>query len=594
MKLNLNGWKKVNSEKDHSILQNKDGHQLKVLHKALSKDNRKQLDKLEVDDENMMADGGNVAEDPRVKQSMPKKNPKDDVPEPDPKKAREVQKGATDSGWRPGEWKTNLKAGLGLAQGGKVARYADGTEDGPAATSDADATPPPADDPNTIQVGTMPMTPQPGAPMQMQSDPNTLPEPSPTPDQAAAVPQEQSAPEAAPESAPAAPMSQDPAQMQANAITDIAKAESQGLNKEAEIHKKAAEELQRFQAVRQQQDNKVFDEALAQGQELATKKINPEEYWENHSKVAAAIGLALSSYGGTGEAAMNFLNQQINRSIEAQKNNIENKKNLLAMNMKIYGDKTAAMDVSRAAGAAAVAHDIQAAAAKSGSKEAEAKARLAVGQLMQQYQPGLQRAALVKTINSGSAEKMDPAEFINQIVKPDQQKTVGEQIGKAAKIKSLGKEIMKQFYTSTEENTALKTGFGYLRKPGSVKALSGLLNTTVSDLTGTVRQAEMDNIQENFIPKPGDTQHTINQKENGLIHYIASGGDSDSLAKANGIPLDKFEKTRPLTKEELYAIKNSDRSDESSMSAGAMKAPEFAMKNGVKYQKVNGGWQKVK
>ena len=51
-----------------------------------------------------MADGGAV----------------DDIPEPDPKAAAQVQKGATESGWQPGQWAKNIKEGLGMAHGGMM------------------------------------------------------------------------------------------------------------------------------------------------------------------------------------------------------------------------------------------------------------------------------------------------------------------------------------------------------------------------------------------------------------------------------------------------------------------------------------------
>lgn len=33
----------------------------------------------------------------------------------DPEKAKEIQKGATESGWQPDKWKKNLKEGLGIS-----------------------------------------------------------------------------------------------------------------------------------------------------------------------------------------------------------------------------------------------------------------------------------------------------------------------------------------------------------------------------------------------------------------------------------------------------------------------------------------------
>jgi hypothetical protein len=42
------------------------------------------------------------------------------VPEPDPDKAAQMQKGATESGYQPTTWMKNIKEGLGMADGGEV------------------------------------------------------------------------------------------------------------------------------------------------------------------------------------------------------------------------------------------------------------------------------------------------------------------------------------------------------------------------------------------------------------------------------------------------------------------------------------------
>lgn len=95
--------KKVASEKDKTVLRHEDGHEIHLQHSKLPKEQLKSLLKLP------MAEGG-----PVMAQTM------DKGPHIDPKKAREMQQGASESGWQPDKWKKNLKEGLGYAQGGKV------------------------------------------------------------------------------------------------------------------------------------------------------------------------------------------------------------------------------------------------------------------------------------------------------------------------------------------------------------------------------------------------------------------------------------------------------------------------------------------
>lgn len=579
MKLNLNGWKKVNSEKDHSILQNKDGHQLKVLHKALGKDVRHQLDKLE------FADGGKVPDD-KLPATRPKAKSKDDVPDVDPKKAKEFVQGATDSGWRPAEWKQNLKAGLGLAKGG-MAHYDEGSKDGPVSESDLDTEESPDD---TIPVGTMPMTPQPDAPIQMQADPKALPEPEAAmPEPQASVPPVDPAGTPPPgtqamDEAPTGPTIQGAYDKHMQAAKTEGDVTAKLASDRANIEHKAAQQDQIFMAKRQADHDEMAKEALAGAKDIADNKIDSSAYWKDHSKILSAIGIALSSFGGTGEQAMNFLNKAIERNVDDQKANLANKKNLLAMRYRMYGDKTTAEDSIRVTNAAYVAHMLGEAADKAGTQLAESRKQQMQAQIMSQYAPVMERAATIKTLNSGAAAHMDPANFLS-IAKPDQQKAVADVMDVAKETKKASVGIMSAFERAANDNTLVKS-MGGIRTPGSVMAMHALLGPTFKDVEGTVRQAAMDNLYKNVTPSPGDSEKKIQEKRQALVGYIQSKGAS-SLAKANGIDLDKFDATRPLSQKELLGLQNGGADE-------GIAQPQFAMKNGVKYQKVAGGWKAVR
>lgn len=566
MKLNLNGWKKVNSEKDHSILQNKDGHQLKVLHKALSKDTRKQLDKLE------FAEGGKV----------PSSTPpvQDKGPAIDPKKAKEIESSAMESGWQPEKWKNNVKEGLGLAEGGEVPSSDMDTEESP-----DDAAP---EEP-AIQVGTMPMTPQLDAPQQIQSDPKALPQEAPQ--STAMVDQDSNESEqASPQQLSESNLPKDPnsPSLENSFAKSMGAAQTEGdvtsklASDQANIEHKAAQADQAFMAKRQADFDQMSKETLHQAKDLADKKIDPEAYWKDHSKIMAAIGLGLAAFGKS-DAAMGFINKAIDRNVEEQKSDLAHQKNLLSMNMKLYGDKTAAEDATRATNAAYVAHKLGEVAAKAGTPMAQAKAQQAQAQLMAQYAPGLQRAATIKTLNSGAAAHMDPANFLS-VAKPDQQKAVADVMDVAKETKKASVGIMSAFERAANDNTIVKS-MGGIRTPGSVMAMHALLGPTFKDVEGTVRQAAMDNLYKNVTPAPGDSDKKIQEKRQALVGYIQSKGAS-SLAKANGIDLDKFDATRPLSQKELLGLQNG--------GADAMvEGPQIKSLNGVQYQKVDGGWRKV-
>ena len=68
----------------------------------------------------MYDEGGQVSQDDRSQDQNGK------GPYMDPEAAKQMEAGATQSGWQPGEWKKNLKAGLGFAEGGKVPKLGTG------------------------------------------------------------------------------------------------------------------------------------------------------------------------------------------------------------------------------------------------------------------------------------------------------------------------------------------------------------------------------------------------------------------------------------------------------------------------------------
>lgn len=95
-KLDLSKFKKLSSDKDHTIMQHKAGHQIKIAHSVLSPKVKEQLDQLP------HFDGGGS------------------VPEPDPKKAKEFSKGVNAGDVSVGDAINNAKKALGFADGGPV------------------------------------------------------------------------------------------------------------------------------------------------------------------------------------------------------------------------------------------------------------------------------------------------------------------------------------------------------------------------------------------------------------------------------------------------------------------------------------------
>lgn len=75
------------------------------------------------------------------------------------------------------------------------------------------------------------------------------------------------------------------------------------------------------------------------------QKLDPERYWQNHSKVAAGIGMILggaAAGGGGVNQALGVVQNGIAKDIDAQKNAQDQKMNLWKMNRQALGDDLSA------------------------------------------------------------------------------------------------------------------------------------------------------------------------------------------------------------------------------------------------------------
>lgn len=174
---------------------------------------------------------------------------------------------------------------------------------------------------------------------------------------------------------------------QKGAIDQAAAAQSEGMKQQADIENRSQADLQASQALYQQHIGELNDQNDALQKEIAQTKIDPNRLWHNAStgsKIGMVIGMILSGAGagaGQGNMAMQMINKNIDRDIEAQKSNLDTKQSLLRTNMAKYGQLTTAQDETRLNLLAVTKGQIDAAAAKSGSQVALANAQSAKAQI---------------------------------------------------------------------------------------------------------------------------------------------------------------------------------------------------------------------
>lgn len=336
---NLDGFKKIKEDKDTAVMQHPKGHTITIAIKALPVIHRKQL------------------------QSLP------------------IHK---------------------MAEGGKIEKYAFGTPYAEGSGGEDQRPPPVPTPPPQAQEIADPNAPVPTA----LPAPSDAQEPELSDDQpTAAAPQQASPPAVAtPDQKKSPSESLDIAKiygMEQSGITGMAKAEAA----QAQQQKMAELDYQNSIAGAQQrwdnQSSEMVGHIKAALNDVQNGHINPNQYMENLStpqKVGTAIGLFLGGFSTpfTHQAnpAMEILNKQIDRDVEAQKLNQNTKLNVYHGYLEQYKNAAAAENMTRATQLAIYGSKIRQAAAESGSPLAMSRAKVAIGELQQKIYPLVLNAQL--------------------------------------------------------------------------------------------------------------------------------------------------------------------------------------------------------
>lgn len=154
------------------------------------------------------------------------------------------------------------------------------------------------------------------------------------------------------------------------------------------------------QAHYQQEYQSLDQERQHHIQDIRDGYIDPNKYWDNHSKVAAGIGMILAGFNPTNSpnAAVNFLKFQMEQNLNAQAKNLDSKNNLLQANMRQFGNLKDATEMTRLMQNDIVTQQLQSAAAKAQNPMAKAAALKAAGQLQMEAAPMFQQFAMKRAL----------------------------------------------------------------------------------------------------------------------------------------------------------------------------------------------------
>lgn len=307
-----------------------------------------------------------------------------------------------------------------------------------------------------------------------------------------------------------------------------------GLNTQIAGHQEEANAVGNFEAQKAQDYKKMSDDmATVQYQsqqnawnhkietdnmisDMKNSHIDPKAYLNNMSsgqKVSTAIGLILGGMSGgilgNGKnPALEFLNQQISRDVEAQKANQDNKSTIFNALQKQFGNDMDATKMTQAFYTAKLANDIAGAAAKAGTPLAEARAKQVIGPLQDQLaqlhlQVGMRQAAMTGLKSGASAAAVIPF-----MVPKDQQQKALDSYGKIEELNQLESNM-----NQSADHLSSQMMNGAMSPHDTDSAKQAFVGAVQKMSEGRYNQDAANKLVTSLLPQNLDTAGTIRNKE---------------------------------------------------------------------------------
>lgn len=177
--------------------------------------------------------------------------------------------------------------------------------------------------------------------------------------------------------------------------------ESALATKETDIRGTQDKALKAAQELYTTRYNKLEKERTDHLGDINNMHIDPDLYWKDHSKIASAIGMIIAGFNPTTKpnAAVDFLKYQMDRNIDAQKANLQSKHNLLAANLKQFGNAKDAIDMTRLMQSDVIVNSLSKAAAEARADSAKQAALIAKGKIQREFAPLQMDMAIRQSFN---------------------------------------------------------------------------------------------------------------------------------------------------------------------------------------------------
>jgi hypothetical protein len=352
--------------------------------------------------------------------------------------------------------------------------------------------------------------------------------------QAPQVADQAQAAQAAPGAPPKAPS--DPNDLQGLVNQQAGLLKTQGKQTQDQMSKAA--DLQEQFLTHQQEFN---DESLANHQRIQQQneelfnavrdgKVDPHQYVSNMSigsKIGTALSIALSGMGAGANGtnlAMSVLQKKIDQDIESQKQNLNNKSNLLTQNLHREGNMYAAEAATRAQMLSMFSGQAQAMAMRSGSQMAMTNANLLANQTRMAAEPAIMAQNRyqmgMKIAANPNATPQEKIQF-NPITSPEQKNKAMEELGNVESNKRLAQQAIDLQQKGSGEDTLFNRAIHGGSAPASKDMFSNIIAESLKNKGIRASPEMVDKIADSYWPGPGEGETKTRAKLQGLPQFFA-------------------------------------------------------------------------
>lgn len=328
--------------------------------------------------------------------------------------------------------------------------------------------------------------------------------------------------------------------MEAAGIRGKAGAESQLGEQNAKVYETQENQIQTAQAAYDKRHQELTAETEKLYSDTLNQKVDPNHFWASMStgnRIIAAISLALGGIGGGltgkgGNVALDIINKAIDRDIEAQKGNLENKKSLLSINLQRTRDLNEAEALTRSQLSAVAAAQVQKNLSKSAGPIAQANAQVLLGQLKGQWAQSNMNLSMMAAANSVGA---GPSAKVRFLVPEKHQEGAYKELGALQKTQEIVDSGSRVFDAIARiQNVASRVGSPIQSKKQIDALVEPYLGQLAHETDGRVTPQEMEQMRRMF-PAIADDEKTRETKRNALRNLLRSKGQPTPILDSYGI-----------------------------------------------------------